>query len=121
MRILTFCARGCPNSQKRIDFLARNLSLCECAQCVYRWERPADVDPQWLPSLAWGYARVHGSAAMQGRRDVAHDSLHAASLSSPVSVASSVTDSTPGLGVGVGFAAPVLARAWGTHVQLLQV
>ena len=92
-------------------------------QAVYRWDRPAEVSPSQLPSLSWGYARVHGGASMQGRKDVSREapSYHSASLGSPSAAPSPAGDSTTGLGVGVGFAAPVFARGWGNHVQLLQV
>jgi hypothetical protein len=77
-------------------------------QVVFVWPRPRDVPRGAMPCLSWGFARIHGPASMQGKRDVlpsGGDSM----------------GSRPGLGVGVGFAAPVLARGWGSRLQLLQV
>lgn len=76
---------------------------------VFIWEKPSDVPPGSVPSLTWGFARIHGSASMQGKAD------------SMPPVDPSTVGSCPGLGVGVGFPAPVLARGWGRHLQLLQV
>ncbi len=76
---------------------------------MFIWEKPSDVPPGSVPSLTWGFARIHGSASMQGKADVMPP------------VDPSTLGSCPGLGVGVGFPAPVLARGWGRHLQLLQV
>jgi hypothetical protein len=61
---------------------------------VHRWKRPDDAGAQELPCLAWARARV--SSDVRRYPDA------------PLVVAS-------------GVAAPVLARGWGSHLQLLQV
>jgi hypothetical protein len=58
---------------------------------------------------------------MQGRKDLPEGTMVSSSVSSPAALASSSVDSTPGLGIGVGFASPVLARGWGNRIHLLQV
>jgi hypothetical protein len=115
--------RSFPVHSRHISLGARAIAVFECLtigcaktpvgllgllQIVFVWDRPLDVPAGVVPSLSWGYARLHGSAALQGRRDVM-------SSADP-----SNAGSCPGLGVGVGFAAPVLARGWGKHLQLLQ-
>ena len=62
---------------------------------MHRWKRPDDVGAGELPCLAWHRARVGAEA----RRHADGGAL----------------------AVGVGFPAPVLARGWGQHLQLLQV
>jgi hypothetical protein len=94
---------------------------------VHRWARPADVPPYAVPSLTWGRARVAGSATKELMREQRELSkLAGGRLPDPASRANvglrdKGASTLPNQGVLTSFAVPTLCRAWGNHIQFVQV